>query len=197
MKKQSWEDLLEQVNKNLKGYGARLVADNDDGEDLYTLTVVWSDGESEEYASGYAEYELDEVINEAWADIRCKARERGDRIIRVIVHIDTGSHFFHEYELCGSEEEALRFMNRTLPDVLDDCCTMMSSEDLVSVNAALAEQYDEPYNLNAYATWDDITGETIIKCAELFCEHHWSHKALCAVADEIGIDLYDIEKVNE
>lgn len=203
-KKQSWEDLLEQVNKNLKGYGAQLVADNSD-EYLYTYTleVHWTDGKVEEYASGYADYELAEVINEAWDDIRCKAREQGNRIIRCIVHVDTDGderfepqdqRLFHEYEFCGNEEEAVRFMNRTLPYVLDDHSEMQSVEDLPVVNAALARQYDEPYNLNAYASIEDITEEVVVKCSELFCEHHWSHKALCAIADDIGIDLYDIEK---
>ena len=71
---------------------------------------------------------------------------------------------------------------------------MVSTEDLIAVNAALAEQYDDPANLNAYASIEDITEETIVKCSEAFCEHHWNHTALTAVADELGVDLYDIEK---
>ena len=84
-------------------------------------------------------------------------------------------------------------MDAELERVLDDGATMSSVEDLVSVNAALAEQYDEPCNLNAYAAIDDITEQVVIKCSELFCEHHWSHKALTDIADELGVDLYDIE----
>ena len=123
-----------------------------------------------------------------------------DKIIRVIVHVDTtgrdgmGGVFSHQHEFCASEESALRSMNMMLDGVLDGGCTMMGVEDLPAVNAALAEQYGEPVNLNAYASWEDITEEVIIKCAEMFCEHHWSHGALVGVADELGIDLYDIEK---
>lgn len=126
-----------------------------------------------------------------------------DKIIRVIVHVDTTDRedvasydrkFFHEHQFCANEESALRTMNVMLHGVLDDGATMASVEDLPAVNAALAEQYDEPYNLNAYASIEDITEEVIIKCSEVFCEHHWSHKALTAVADELGVDLYDIEK---
>ena len=77
---------------------------------------------------------------------------------------------------------------------LDDAAEMASTEDLLSVNAALAEQYDEPANLNAYASIEDITEAVIVKCSEVFCEHHWSLTALTAVADELGVDMYDIEK---
>ncbi len=126
-----------------------------------------------------------------------------DKIIRVVVHVDMSEHtelpsherrFFHEHQFCASEESAVRTMDVMLRGVLDDCATMASVEDLIAVNAALAEQYDEPYNLNAYASIEDITEEVVIKCSELFCEHHWSYKALRGVADELGIDLYDIEK---
>lgn len=126
-----------------------------------------------------------------------------DKIIRVVVHVDTTEHtdlpsyerkFFHEHQFCANEQSAVRSMNVMLHGLLDDGCTMMSVEDLSGVNAALAKQYDEPYNLNAYASIEDITEEVIVKCSEEFCEHHWSHKALMGVADELGIDLYDIEK---
>ena len=126
-----------------------------------------------------------------------------DKIIRVIVHIDTTDRedvpsldrrFYHDHHFCANEESALRTMNVMLHGVLDDGATMASSEDLIAVNAALAERYDDPYNLNAYASLEDITQETIIKCGELFCEHHWSNKALMGVVDELGVDLYDIEK---
>ena len=126
-----------------------------------------------------------------------------DKIIRVIAHVDTSEHtelpsydrkFFHEHQFCANEESAVHTMNVMLRGVLDDDATMASVEDLPAVNAALAEQYDEPYNINAYASIEDITEEVIIKCSELFCEHHWSHKALMGVVEELGIDLYDIEK---
>lgn len=126
-----------------------------------------------------------------------------DKIIRVIVHVDTTDRedvasydrkFFHEHQFCANEESALRTINVMLHGVLDDGATMASKEDLIAVNAALAKQYDEPCNLNAYASIEDITEEVIIKCSELFCEHHWSYEALMGVVDELGIDLYDIEK---
>lgn len=201
MAKKEWKALLDKANEDLKQYGARLKVSRTRGGDDYSLDVDWKDGETEQYASGFYEDELAGLISEAWPDVRIKSRQRGDRIIRCIVHVDTtdtegisNGKFIHEHEYCGSEQAAVRWMNIVLRNVLDDGAEMASTEDLIAVNAALAEQYGEPVNLNAYASIEDITEETIVKCAEAFCEHHWSHKALIQVADEIGIDLYDIEK---
>lgn len=201
MAKKTWEAALEKANENLKEYGAQLEMRRQLGGDGYSLLVHWSDGETEDYASGYYEEELNQLVSEAWPDVRIKSRQRGDRIIRCIVHVDTtersvldGGRFFHQHEYLGSEEAAVRWMNQTLRHVLDDAATMVSIEDIISVNAALAEQYDSPANTEAYASIEDITEEVIVKCSETFCEHHWSHKALVDVADELGVDLYDIEK---
>ena len=201
MTKKLWEAALEKANENLKEYGARLEVRRQLGGNGYSLNVSWSDGETENYASGFYEEELDQLVSEAWPDVRVKSMRRGDRIIRCIVHVDTsersvldGGKFIHESEYLGSEQAAVRWMNRTLRLVLDDAPTMVSTEDLISVNAALAEQYDTPANGAAYAAMDDITEEVIVKCSEAFCEHHWSHTALTAVADELGVDMYDIEK---
>ena len=201
MAKKEWEATLEKANENLKEYGAQLEVRRQLGGGGYSLNVSWSDGETENYASGFYEEELDQLVGEAWPDVRVKSMRRGDRIIRCIVHVDTeersdlpGGRFFHEHEYLGSEDAAVRWMNRTLRYVLDDAAEMASREDLISVNSALAEQYDTPTNTDAYAMMDDITEEVIVKCSEAFCEHHWSHKALVDVADELGVDMYDIEK---
>jgi hypothetical protein len=201
MARKTWEATLEKANENLKEYGAQLKVRRQLGGDGYSLLVHWSDGETEDYASGFYEEELNQLVSEAWPDVRIKSRHRGDRIIRCIVHVDTterdGMHsgkFSHEHEYLGSEEAAVRWMNQTLRHALDDAPTMVSSEDLISVNAALAEQYDSPANGAAYASIEDITEEVIVKCSEVFCEHHWSHKALMNVVHELGVDMYDIEK---
>lgn len=201
MAKKTWEANLEKANENLKEYGAQLEVRRQLGGGDYSLDVSWSDGETENYASGFYEEELDQLVSEAWPDVRIKSRQRGDRIIRCIVHVDTteregmsNGEFHHEHEYLGSEEAAVRWMNQALRHVLDDAVEMVSIEDFISVNAALAEQYDSPANTEAYASIEDITEEVIVKCSEAFCEHHWSHKALVDVADELGVDLYDIEK---
>ena len=188
-----FKDLLKQVNEYLeKRYGARLVASFRDNS-RYNLDVRWDSGSCDTVTCGDLKYTARSSIYTAQVEVIEMARTHGDKVIRVSVHVDLEGRFFHDAELCCSEEDALRFMNVTLPLVLDDGCTMASKEDLIAVNAALAERYDDPYNLDAYATWDDITEATIINCSEAFCEHHWSHKALVDVADELGIDLYDLE----
>jgi len=201
MAKKLWKAALEKANENLKEYGAQLEMRRQLGGDGYSLLVHWSDGETENYASGFYEEELDQLVSEAWPDVRVKSMRRGDRIIRCIVHVDTsersvldGGKFIHESEYLGSEEAAVRWMNQALRHVLDDAAEMVSTKDLISVNAALAEQYDSPANTEAYASIEDITEEVIVKCSEVFCEHHWSHKAVTAVADELGVDMFDIEK---
>ena len=201
MAKKEWKITLEKANENLKEYGAQLEVRRQLGGNGYSLNVSWSDGETENYASGFYEEELDQLVSEAWPDVRIKSRHRGDRIIRCIVHVDTtersvldGGRFFHEHEYLGSDEAAVRWMNQALRHVLDDDAEIASTEDLISVNAALAEQYDSPANTEAYASIEDITEEVIVKCSEAFCEHHWSHKALIGVVYELGIDIYDIEK---
>ena len=199
MEKKEWEALLGKANENLKKYGAELTVGKEKG-DTYRMDVRWTDGDWDNYAIERHEEELAGLIDEACPEVRIKSRRRGDRIIRVIVHVDTSNDGFmtgyliHNHAFCGSEESALRTMNDYLDDVLDNGCTMTSTEDLIAVNAALAEKYDDPMNENAYAIIEDITEETVIKCSELFCEHHWSYEALRGVADELGIDLYDIEK---
>ena len=199
MAKKKWEATLKKANENLKEYGAQLEVRRTMGGNGYAIDVHWSDGETENYASGFYEEELEQLVGEAWPDVRIKSRHRGDRIIRCIVHVDTtersvldGGRFFHEHEYLGSKEAAVRWMNQALRHVLDDAAEMTSTENLISVNSALAEQYDEPENLNAYASIEDITEAVIVKCSEEFCEHHWSHKALKDVADELEIDLYEI-----
>lgn len=201
-KNESWEDLLERVNKNLKWYGAELIVVVNDDDD-YDLEVKWADGEKENYSSGCFESDLDDVLNEAWGDIRCKANERGDKILRCIVHIDTPDigmslqrgEFYHAFELIGSVEQAVRWMNHELKLMLDEKVTVTDINDLSAANAALHRKYGESSEeVSVYASIEDITEETIVKCSEVFCEHHWSHEALMKVADELSIDLYDVEK---
>lgn len=202
MAKKSWEAYLETANKDLKDFGTQLRAEKNE-DDNYDLFVDWCDGNTDEYATNYFESEMEELISEAWPDVRTKARQRGDRIIRCIVHVDTPDigmslqrgEFHHAFALCGSKEQAVRWINRELGLLMNEKETVTDIDNLESANAALQRKYGEPSDdVSVYASIDDITEEVIVKCSEAFCEHHWRHEALVSVADELGIDLYDIEK---
>lgn len=124
-------------------------------------------------------------------------------IIRVIIHIDMSDrldletwkrdYFYHSCRIYHDEKSAIEGTNREL-DVLclNDGCTIVSSEDFPAVNAHLAERFDDPNNADAYAIWDDIEVDLIIKCSEQFCEHHWEPELLLKIAEDMGIDIEDI-----
>lgn len=194
MAKKKWKVLLDNANEELKQHGVQLKLKREDN--TYELDEVWKDGGAYVYAQGYYEDELPELINEARLKTLCKSFTRGDKVIRVELNVDTGDYkeSFGDDDYVGDEETALWWMNEYVHQHFPDAPTMASVEDLPAVNAMLAEKFDDPNNVKCYARIDDITEETIIKCSEAFCEHHWSCEALVGVADELGIDLYDIEK---
>lgn len=76
---------------------------------------------------------------------------------------------------------------------LKDDWTPVREEDVPAVNANLAKKFGDPKNERVYVRCEDIEEETIIRCAEAFCEHHWNGRALIAVARELGIDLEELK----
>ena len=69
----NWQELLKLANKDLANYNTRLTLEEFDGSyTLYiesTTTKKW-----ETYAEGYYEDELSELVNDAWAHARDKAK---------------------------------------------------------------------------------------------------------------------------
>lgn len=62
----NYRSLLKEANKDLKHWGMKLVLHKEDGS--YSLNIESSDGaQKRNYASGYYENELEELINDAWA----------------------------------------------------------------------------------------------------------------------------------
>lgn len=74
MEKNEWATLLDMANENLKEYDVQLVVSQEDN--TYTLDVQWTGKVmmTEEYACGYYEYEMGELINEAWAHVRARVK---------------------------------------------------------------------------------------------------------------------------
>ncbi len=123
-------------------------------------------------------------------------------IIRVIIHIDTvgredlnhsNRFFFHSCKVYHDEKSALEGTDKELDNYnLNDGCSLSSSEDFIDLNGILANRFDDCYNQDAYATWDDIEEELINQCHERFCEHHWEPELLLKIAEDMGIDIADI-----
>ena len=123
-------------------------------------------------------------------------------IIRVIIHIDTLGRddllccdriYFHSCKVYHDEQSALEGTDKELENFnLNDGCSLSSSEDFIDLNGKLAERFDDCYNQDAYATWDDIEEELITKCHESFCEHHWEPELLLKIAEELDIDINGI-----
>lgn len=123
-------------------------------------------------------------------------------IIRVIIHIDTVRRddldrseriYFHSCKIYNDEKSAVEGTDKELENFnLNDGCSLSSSEDFISLNGKLAERFDDCYNQDAYATWDDIEEELINQCNERFCEHHWELGLLLKIAEELDIDINGI-----
>lgn len=76
MAKKEWKALLDKANENLKKYDVQLLVDGCD-ENGYSLDIKWT-GKlvmTEEYACGYYEHELADLINEAWAHVLAKVND--------------------------------------------------------------------------------------------------------------------------
>jgi hypothetical protein len=69
----NWRELLDLANKDLKKFNAELGVYEEDGE--FSITLVIGDEETE-YASGYYEDELSDLINDAWAHARAKSKSK-------------------------------------------------------------------------------------------------------------------------
>lgn len=66
-----WREMLDLANEDLKKYDAEIgVYDHDD---MYSVTIVVN-GVEEEYADGYYEDELGDLINDAWTHAMAKVK---------------------------------------------------------------------------------------------------------------------------
>lgn len=120
-------------------------------------------------------------------------------IIRVTVHVDTMGDkdceniYFDSCKIYTSREEAIRGTDLVLNNYnLNDGCSLGSEEDFIALNAMLAERFNDGYNANCYAVWEDLTQTVVEKIAEEICSHDWSGHLLSQMAEDMGIDLETI-----
>lgn len=126
-------------------------------------------------------------------------------IIRVIINVDTMHRedlkaddriFFHSVKIYCDADVALRATDALLDNYnLNDGCSLGSEEDFPSLNAMLAERFDDPYNQDAYASWDDITEsakesiENTLRSASADCINDG---VLLQIAQLLNIDLENL-----
>lgn len=120
-------------------------------------------------------------------------------IIRVTINVDTIGRsdcekiLFYSCDIYTDEEYALKSTDDKLRNYnLSDGCTLGSNEDIVALNAQLAERFNDPYNLDARVEWEDITDMVIDRIHEDFYDVPWSDKDLMHMAYECGIDLNEL-----
>lgn len=109
-------------------------------------------------------------------------------IIRIDIVTDKGN----VHEVVTSEEKACEVVNNYMQSKGISDCTMVSKEDMLAVNAEIADFFNDPTNFENYAEWHDI--ESDVKNA--ICEH--INNELCddenivKVAEILGIDMNEI-----
>ena len=65
-KRNSWKQLLEYANEELKPKGYAIHIFDYDGEGYYICEILKDGVSVEVYAENFFEYELDELVNEVW-----------------------------------------------------------------------------------------------------------------------------------
>lgn len=78
-----YETLLEIANNDLIGLGKRIVIEEEEGD--YSVKIVDSDNNTEIFAEGWDEEDLEELINEAWDSAKQTNQDpRADEISEAI-----------------------------------------------------------------------------------------------------------------
>ena len=70
----NWEQLLELANKDLERYRVKMNVVHVDNTADYDLHILYPDGTTDIFAQNYYEDELGELVNDAWAHARNKAK---------------------------------------------------------------------------------------------------------------------------
>lgn len=123
----NWEEVLELANANLKKYDAEIgVYDHDD---VYSVTIVVN-GVEEEYADNYYEEELVDLINDAWAHARAKAKAKSEPIYSEVkcTHHEEGFWVVDAWKTNDQEEEGV--VLAVINDVKGDCYAIRNLDDL-------------------------------------------------------------------
>lgn len=96
---------------------------------------------------------------------------------------------YRAYIFEGDEAKAVAEIDRYLKNhnVGGGQYTFTSLEDAAAVNAVLAEESDDPLNLESSMVVEDGEEDLLIEIQECFPEHHWGDGILKAMCRELGI----------
>lgn len=99
----NWKELLKLANEDLKKYNAEIGVYDHDGE--FSVTVVVN-GEEREFADGYYEDELGDLINDAWAHARAKVKPQMAYRVTAYYDVELGCEPETLIEIYETEELA-------------------------------------------------------------------------------------------
>jgi hypothetical protein len=111
-------------------------------------------------------------------------------IIRVDICTENGCVF---NKVFTDEQTAIRETDEFLfAHKLNDGCSLSSKEDFISLNAILAEMFDDPYNAENFAEWHEIDSE-VAKAIENHLQNEIvSSEQWVEIAEILEIDLKEI-----
>ena len=95
--------------------------------------------------------------------------------------------FTDEKELCSVADDLLR------RNSVNNGCRFTSIEDQIAANNMIGWLFYDPMNINNYICIDDIWNVVINAIEDAFSVHNWSDEMLIKIADDLGIDLREIE----
>lgn len=98
MEKKEWEVLLDKANKDLKEHGAQLIMSEEDDGGYYALDIKYAGGHTENYASGYWENELNNLINDAWHEVKSRPAKPNAETLNLWEDM-TGDNYHSEVRL--------------------------------------------------------------------------------------------------
>lgn len=125
----NWQELLKLANEDIKKYNKIIKLEEFDG--TYTLYIENTEDKSYDiFAEGYYEDELGDLINDAWAHARTKAKAKSETMyneVKCTYHAD-GFWVVDAWKTNGQEEEGV--VVAVINDVTGDCYAIRNLDDL-------------------------------------------------------------------
>ena len=143
----NWRELLDLANKDLKKYNAEIGVYDHDGE--FSVTVVVN-GEEREFADGYYEDELGDLINDAWAHVKAKVKPQ--MAYRVTAYYDMNISAEEEilHEIYVTEELAKARVAQLIKKYKDNWHTEEDADEWHEKEDSLEAYKDSDWNVDIF-----------------------------------------------